>query len=56
MVDGEWSYSILLFQREERKGKGACEVTLGSRTDGQTEDAATQLWIDQRWRTTSRIS
>jgi hypothetical protein len=37
-VDGEWSYSILSFQGEERKGwrlfwkgKGASEVALGSR-------------------------
>jgi hypothetical protein len=35
-VDNEWSYSMLLFQREERKGqrlfwkgKGACKVALG---------------------------
>jgi hypothetical protein len=37
MVDGEWSYSMLPFRGEERKGqhlfqkgKGACETALGS--------------------------
>jgi hypothetical protein len=46
-TDDEWSYSMLPFQREERKGqhlfwkgKGACEATLGYHVEERLEDAA----------------
>jgi hypothetical protein len=57
MVDDEWSYLMLPFWRERkgqhpfRKGKGARETTLGSRTvvcdDGQQPESSS-VWIDPR--------
>jgi hypothetical protein len=45
-VDDEWSYSILPFWREEKKGqhsfwkgKGACEAALSSHAEGRPHDA-----------------
>jgi hypothetical protein len=47
MVNGEWSYLMFSFRREERKGqrpfqkrKGECETAFGFCIEGQPEDAA----------------
>jgi hypothetical protein len=65
-INDKWSYSILLFhgkkrkgQHSFRKGKRACETTLGSCAEGRPEDASTRRCAaaaDSKSRATSGLT
>jgi hypothetical protein len=66
-IDSEWSFLMLPFQGEERKGQrpvskgersthGGSWFPCGEATRGCSSAAVTGIWFDPRWKTTNRAN